>query len=144
MSPYCLPACLPAHPPACPPARPPACLPACPPACLPPYLPGFTSRCSTTHLLVHSSDTSISVFLHASLPPRLPRCLLASLPCPWPSLQVLDHLVIQKLNAQGRLENKESNKKSGSSMFDKVSGTHARSQVAHQQWLPRDGKERMG
>jgi chromodomain-helicase-DNA-binding protein 1 len=33
--------------------------------------------------------------------------------------QVLDHLVIQKLNAEGRLEKKESKK--GGSMFDKVS-----------------------
>jgi chromodomain-helicase-DNA-binding protein 1 len=32
---------------------------------------------------------------------------------------VLDHLVIQKLNAEGRLEKKESKK--GGSMFDKVS-----------------------
>lgn len=33
-------------------------------------------------------------------------------------LQVLDHLVIQKLNAEGRLEKKEANKGAG---FDKVS-----------------------
>ena len=32
--------------------------------------------------------------------------------------QVLDHLVIQKLNAEGRLEKKETKK--GGSMFDKV------------------------
>jgi len=32
--------------------------------------------------------------------------------------QVLDHLVIQKLNAEGRLEKKESKK--GGSIFDKV------------------------
>ena len=35
-----------------------------------------------------------------------------------PLFQVLDHLVIQKLNAEGRLEKKESKK--GGSMFDKV------------------------
>jgi hypothetical protein len=33
-------------------------------------------------------------------------------------LQVLDHLVIQKLNAQGRLEKKETKK--GTAIFDKV------------------------
>lgn len=39
-------------------------------------------------------------------------CFLA-----WYFLQVLDHLVIQKLNAEGRLERKETKK---GSHFDKV------------------------
>jgi len=36
----------------------------------------------------------------------------------FPLFQVLDHLVIQKLNAEGRLEKKETKK--GGSIFDKV------------------------